>query len=142
AAGPAAPPARRRLRILLVEDERGVREFLSEALTELGHRVRVAVDGREGVAAIGEEPVDVVLTDLGLPGLRGDEVARAVAERRPGTPVLLLTGWGEQAQNEPQPPGVSRVLAKPITVDALAAALDAIEGGQQAKEPAARGGRP
>src|SRR5262249_41943759 len=80
----AQEPVRRKLHILVVEDERGVREFLSRALTGLGHRVRVAADGNEGVAAIREESVDVVLTDLGLPGLRGDEGARAVAERRPG----------------------------------------------------------
>jgi signal transduction histidine kinase/ActR/RegA family two-component response regulator len=126
-------PSRRQLRILVVEDERGVREFLSSALTGLGHRVRLACDGTEGVAAVGEDSFDVVLTDLGLPGVRGDEVARAVAERRPGTPVLLLTGWGLQMrEDQEQLPGVCRVLAKPITLSALAAAVDEAARGAHA----------
>jgi signal transduction histidine kinase len=108
------------LRVLVVEDEEPIRGFLSACLTGLGHRPRLTTDARTALAALAEEPFDVVLTDLGLPGRSGEEVARAAARCQPPPPVVLLTGWAEQLRAERiTVEGVRRVLGKPVTIDAL-----------------------
>src|SRR5262249_60070588 len=76
----------RSLRILIVEDEEHIRQFLAAGLTQLGHRPRVTAEAGEALAAFAEEAFDVVITDFGLPGVTGEEVARRVAERSPNTP--------------------------------------------------------
>jgi signal transduction histidine kinase len=118
---------RKALRVLVIEDEESIRRFLQTALTGLGHRAHVTSDGEAGLQAFQEEPFDVVLTDYGLPGMSGEEVARSVTRSKPETPVLLLTGWSSQLQAEEQPlEGVTRILGKPVTLQALATALDAV----------------
>ncbi|HXG11333.1 MAG TPA: ATP-binding protein [Gemmataceae bacterium] len=112
------------LRVLVIEDDDNVRDFLGYGLTALGHRPRLAADGREGLDAFSEERFDVVLTDLGLPGLSGEEIARRVAEQSPGTPVVVLTGWADQLRAEKGSlQGVAGVLGKPVALDALASTL-------------------
>src|SRR5262249_46287711 len=88
---PIPPATGKSLRILIVEDEESIRRFLVAGLVQLGHQPRVACDAHEGLAAFAEELFDVVLTDLGLPGVSGEELARQLAERSPQVPVVLLT---------------------------------------------------
>jgi signal transduction histidine kinase len=126
---PARPPAgpARSLRILVVEDEASIRGFLDNGLKHLGHRPRLTADAAEAIAALAEEPFDLVLTDLGLPGGSGEDVARAVVRQSPRTPVILLTGWSSQLQNdEQQVEGVAQILGKPVTLKALADALNTL----------------
>ena len=125
ASTPVAPAARRGLRILVVEDEASVRQFLDVGLKRMGHVPCLACGVEEGTRAMAQDSFDLVLTDLGLTDGSGEEVARRVAERSPGTPVLLLTGWAEQLRAEKRSiPGIARILSKPITLDTLASALD------------------
>lgn len=122
-------PPTRGLRVLVVEDEESVRQFLEIGLTRLGHRPRLACNVKEGTRALAEESFDVVLTDLGLPDASGEEMARRVAARSPGTPVLLLTGWADQLHAENRTiEGISRILSKPVPLDTLAAALASVAG--------------
>jgi signal transduction histidine kinase/CheY-like chemotaxis protein len=125
---PTPPPAERRsLRILVIEDEESIRRFLNTGLTQLGHRPQLREDAEQGLVAFTQEPFDVVLTDLGLPGASGEEVARTVSRAAPGTPVVLLTGWSDQLKDESQSlEGVTRILGKPITLKALDATLKAV----------------
>ena len=68
--------------------------------------------------------VDLVLTDLGLPGASGEDVARGALRLAPAMPVVLLTGWADQLQAQCESPeGVARVLGKPITLADLATTL-------------------
>jgi signal transduction histidine kinase/CheY-like chemotaxis protein len=116
----------RSLRILVIEDEESIRRFLASGLSQLGHRPHTVPNGEEGLAAIAEEPFDVVITDFGLPGLTGAAVAKSIAQCAPGTPVLLLTGWSDQLRDEADPfEGVTEILGKPITLRALAGSLAA-----------------
>jgi signal transduction histidine kinase/ActR/RegA family two-component response regulator len=109
------------LRILVVEDEESIRRFLEAALTQLGHRPRITADAPSGIKALESESFDLVLSDLGLPGVSGEEVARTVARRSPAVPVVLLTGWSDQLRNEAKPlEGVTCVLGKPVTIKTLA----------------------
>jgi signal transduction histidine kinase len=125
------PPAAvvRTLRVLVVEDEEGVRAFLAAALAAMGYRPRLTANGEEALRALGEEAFDLVLTDLGLPGVSGEGVARAVAQRSPTTPVVLLTGWGDQIAAETKPvDGVWRVLSKPVKLSVLTSTLREVCG--------------
>jgi DNA-binding response OmpR family regulator len=82
------------VRILVVEDELGLREGLCDLLTGDGHEVSAASDGAEGVARGLAEPFDLVVLDIMLPRIDGLEVCRRLRAARPGVPVLMLTARG------------------------------------------------
>lgn len=115
------------LRILVVEDEEAIRLFLAKALTQLGHSARTVADAQEGLAAFSEERFDLIITDLGLPGMSGEELAQTIARQSPATPVILLTGWSSQLKEEAQPlAGVTNILGKPITIGTLSSTIAAV----------------
>ena len=71
-----------------------------------------------------EEVVDVVITDRAMGGMSGDQVAAVVKKQRPGTPVILLTGFGDIMKSKQEmPDDVDLILGKPITPNDLAGAL-------------------
>ncbi|MEI7685854.1 MAG: ATP-binding protein [Planctomycetota bacterium] len=121
---PPAAPSSQGMRLLVIEDEGAVRSFLETALTTFGYRPRMAADGEEGLRFFNEEPFDLVMTDFSLPGINGEEVARTIFQRSPGTPVVLLTGdLGHLSTRiEPQQ-GITRVVGKPVKLSALATTL-------------------
>ena len=83
--------------ILIIDDEEEVRSMLVDMVASEGHDVLQAGSGREALALLeGGVAVDLVLTDLGMPGMTGWEVARAVRSRWPGLAVGLVTGWGDR----------------------------------------------
>jgi heavy metal response regulator len=79
------------LRILIVEDEKKVANFVKKGLQEEGYVVDVAFDGEAGLAMATEAPYDLVILDIYLPKLDGLAALRKLRERKVGTPVLLLT---------------------------------------------------
>jgi CheY-like chemotaxis protein len=103
-------------RVLLIEDDSWVQQVLGAMLREMGHRVTIAGGGVEGltlfeVAVRSGEPYDVVLTDLGMPGMTGSEVVRRLKASSPTTPVVVLTGWGREVK----PGEADAALGKPVT---------------------------
>jgi CheY-like chemotaxis protein len=113
------------LRILAVDDEPTVLEALADTLGEDGHRVLTAGGGREALTLLdGGERVDVVITDLGMPGMTGWELARALRTRQPDLPVGLISGWTSSADfSAEEASHVAFVIAKPYTLGALRTAL-------------------
>jgi CheY-like chemotaxis protein len=110
--------------ILVVEDERPVRETLVQGLAGHGHTVSAAHDMSEAVTLLGREAVDVVVTDLVLPGGSGLEIARTAKRTRPGTAVILVTGWPGRIDAETlKGHGVDAIVEKPVGLDALRAAV-------------------
>ncbi|MBI5127971.1 MAG: PAS domain-containing protein [Rhodopseudomonas palustris] len=84
--------------VLVVEDEAVVREVVVEMLRDQGYRVLEAVDGPSGLAIVqGDERIDLLLSDIGLPGLNGRELADRARLARPDIKVLLMTGYAESA---------------------------------------------
>ena len=77
--------------ILLIEDEDGIRTFVRRGLESAGHQVLMASDGIDGLAMAMADDVELVVLDLGLPGLSGEEVLRRLRQRRPALPVIVLT---------------------------------------------------
>jgi signal transduction histidine kinase/ActR/RegA family two-component response regulator len=112
------------LRLLVIDDDEGFRVSLYTALQREGHFVAVASSGEEGLRLFRISTFDVVLTDLGMPGLSGWDVAQAVKQARPRTPVILITGWGVTLTEEDRHrPEVDAILAKPVTAKAILQAL-------------------
>jgi CheY-like chemotaxis protein len=114
-AAPLAP-----LTLLVVDDEPLVRTTLATLLRTLRHTVLEAADGPGALALLGTETVDCVLTDLGMPDMNGWELARAVKMRHRGCPVILLTGWQDQAPGDEADRGwVDVVIGKPVRLETL-----------------------
>jgi PAS domain S-box-containing protein len=108
--------------ILLVEDDRAVRELASRALNRAGYRVLEAADAPAALS-LGADPAipfDLLVVDIGLPGMRGTRVAEAMVRTRPGLPVLYVSGHIEESadRNEVVQVGKS-FLPKPFTPTAL-----------------------
>ena len=108
--------------VLLVDDEDIGRQAAAERLRELGYRVLEAADGPAALHLLdGGVRVDMLVTDVGLPnGMNGRQVAEAVRERRPGIPLLFITGYA----GTDLPPG-SEVIDKPFKLDTLARRVQA-----------------
>jgi len=122
------PPVPRR--ILVVDDDPMVRNTTVSLLRAAGHLVTEAKSGAAGIAQLADGLVDLVLTDLGMPEVTGWDVARAVRSCMPRLPVILLTGWGEHGTGETPPAGlVDRILAKPVSLNDLLAAIDELTAG-------------
>jgi len=122
---PAAPePASEAVAILVLEDEEKIREMLVETLERSGHRVEAAADGLSGLARFQGGQFDVVVTDLSLPERSGLDVARAVKQMRPGTPVILITGWGHLLDPARlAESGVDLTLVKPFRMERVLAVV-------------------
>jgi CheY-like chemotaxis protein len=96
-----------------------VRTLLADLLRAAGHEVVEMSNGREALARLEDDPAfDLVLTDLGMPDLSGWDVARTLAAQDDGPPVILVTGWGIQLDDQTlAESGVSAVVAKPFTIE-------------------------
>jgi CheY-like chemotaxis protein len=111
-----------RHRILIVEDDHAVLAILSKAFEALGFEVAKAKDGLEGWRLVSGNHFDLVLTDLGLPGLDGLTLASRSKESWPGTPVVLMTG---DAPKVNQDSGcIDVVLIKPFKLADIVKILD------------------
>jgi CheY-like chemotaxis protein len=107
-------------RLLIIDDDPMVRQTVVSLLRAAGHSVVEADGGAAGLVRLAETPMDCVLTDLGMPEMTGWDVARAVRTLHPNLPIVLLTGWGEQAAGEADHHGlVDRVLGKPVRLEEL-----------------------
>jgi CheY-like chemotaxis protein len=107
--------------ILLVDDDEAVRETTAQTLQELGFKV-IQVGSGGGALEIlaSDRKIDLMLVDFAMPGMNGAEVARAATARRPGLPILFVTGYADLAAMT----GVGhRVIRKPFEEKELAAEL-------------------
>lgn len=115
--------------ILLVEDEAVLRELAAENLADAGFNVVEASDGTTGLDALQSDiPIDVLLSDIKLPGMNGYELAEAGKALRPELIVILMTGYAPLPLPQTLESVVYRILQKPFKLEALpdtvAAALD------------------
>ena len=120
-------------RILLVDDDPEVGEVLDLMLKQLGHRVTAVNTGGAAVNTFEMGEFDLVITDLGMPDMPGSDVARAVKDIRPGTPVLLITGWGVQLDRD-ELPEVDGVVAKPFSKDTLSQQMSGLLAPKKSKK--------
>jgi CheY-like chemotaxis protein len=123
----AAPKPRRRerLKVLLVDDDDGVREVCAAMLEDIGCEVTAAASGEESLKALAAQTFTIMLTDIAMPAMSGVELAQRVRELVPEMPILFASGYadlqafGEQLSEE-------TVVRKPYRLAELAARIEAM----------------
>ncbi len=130
APGVGAEQSTQQMRLLLIDDDNSVLEALADGLTALGHQVQCAKSGDVGLKLFDEAKAagrafTAVICDLGMPGLDGRDVAKAIKTRDSRCPVLLLTGWGKQIDSDSHAlVHVDKLLSKPPRLSAIIEALN------------------
>jgi CheY-like chemotaxis protein len=105
----------RKARILVIDDEEFIRSVLSRTLSQVNHQVTLAENGEKGIQLFKEGKFDMVLTDLGMPGISGWEVCRMIKKISPHTPVGMITGWGmEMSRSKMEEYGLDFFISKPF----------------------------
>ena len=108
------------LRILVVDDEDYVRELLADILEREGCEVALASEAREALRLFELGGYDAVFTDVGLPGMSGWELARAVRERDEDVALAVITGWGDTVSSEEQTEAQADwIVPKPFSVERI-----------------------
>jgi DNA-binding response OmpR family regulator len=112
--------------VLVVDDDDGVREMVTTVLERAGMRVVAADDGATALERFRERPAefDIVLLDLTMPGVGGDEVLPQLREARPQLPVIIVSGWSTAAHDGRLAElGADEVVTKPFRPSELVATL-------------------
>jgi CheY-like chemotaxis protein len=130
---PTTPP-----RVLVVDDDASVREFVSRLVREAGYRTASACNGPDAIAVADKSgPFDLLLTDLMMPHMNGDELARRLRQREPALKVLYLTGYADRLFSDKRELWVDEAfLEKPCTADGLREAIALLMTGHLAAEKA------
>lgn len=115
--------------ILVVDDQPEIRDLMVHVLTHAGFDVNTADDGRDASLSIGQRVVDLVLTDINMPGRNGLELIAELKVRRPELPVIAMSGGGGKLSREDllkaaRHVGAVAILHKPFTMAQLLASVD------------------
>ena len=124
------------MRILLIDDEAELREFLKEVLVEKGYEVTEAGDGREARKIFqGSQPFDVIISDIRMPFISGVELLHLVKRNKP-TIFILMTGFADREDTKTAySVGADDFLQKPFSTEALIASIDKCLAAKKAKKP-------
>ncbi len=105
--------------ILIVDDEEIIREFLSEVLNE-DYDISVACDGDEAIEKLGKDKYDLVITDLKMPRVSGEEVVKYAREQNPDYRVVIISGYSSlYAVSQSVNSGACAFLSKPFSISEL-----------------------
>ena len=120
-------------RILVVDDEPSVREFVERALHHFGYEVIAASDGNSALEILAKEPAfDVVLTDIVMPDLDGVSLALKIARDFPNTKIMMMSGYVQQRQRAYNLEKlVEDVLSKPFSIEDLCERVDKVVKGER-----------
>jgi CheY-like chemotaxis protein len=108
--------------ILVVDDEKLIIELESRMLTRLGYHVTTCRNGSEALTVFKEKPedFDLVITDLNMPNMTGDQLARRIISIRPDTPIIICTGFSEiMSHDDSKAIGVKEFVMKPVTTSEM-----------------------
>ncbi|MBN1106956.1 MAG: response regulator [Deltaproteobacteria bacterium] len=105
--------------ILVIEDDPDVLAMLVKNLSHAGYDVIEAVDGLEGLKKVGAGRYDLVITDIVMPFVSGVGVVSALKQKRPGVPVIAITGYGKEPETAAMEKNADLVLAKPVKISFL-----------------------
>jgi signal transduction histidine kinase/CheY-like chemotaxis protein len=117
-------------RILVIDDDAGVRRFIAECLEMLGYRVSQAASGQDGLASLAADMPDLLIVDYAMPGMNGVEVVQIARARAPNLPIILATGYADMEAVD-KVIGRGGLLRKPFRINDLqAAVVDALKSKQ------------
>jgi CheY-like chemotaxis protein len=116
-------------KVLVVDDDPVVAKSFNRVLSEKGYVVITAENAAQALDRLREEEVDLVYTDIRMPGMDGLELAEQMKARRPWTPVVIVTGYGTQANEQrAKAVGVSAFLSKPLSPEMIEQSAEALLG--------------
>src|SRR5207245_2000470 len=111
--------------LLIVEDQEEMSHFLQEELREAGYEVIVTATGLEALDHLATTAIDVIITDLMMPGMKGDELLAQVRSRQPEIPVVIITAFGSiESAVEAMKAGAHHYVAKPFRIEQLLATIE------------------
>ena len=111
-------------RILVVDDEPFICDAVKMMLSFDGHSVQTATNGVDALSLFDREKFDLVITDLTMPLMRGDELAEAIKARDPKLPVVMITAYAETIAGSGRAPGsVDFIISKPFLLEHLREAI-------------------
>jgi putative nucleotidyltransferase with HDIG domain len=114
---PSVPPRRR---VLIVDDDHLVRDALRFALEDAGYDVWAVAHGADALAVLESQAVDIVLSDIFMPGMNGFELLKQIRHRRPDVPVILVTGFGNiEMARQALKEGATDFITKPYNVSEI-----------------------
>ncbi len=117
-------PVNHVLNVLVVDDQEIICELIAAHLSADGHQTVTVTDAAEALARFEAGSFDLVITDQSMPGISGEQLAKKIKERSPGTHIIMLTGFGEDVLADGKAPEcISRVLSKPVSSDDLRRAI-------------------
>jgi len=115
------------MRVLIIEDDKAVADYVRTGLAELGHTVDVAHDGRDGLFMASSEPFDAIIVDMMLPTVDGLTILNALRASKIGTPMLVLSAKSKvQDRVQGLRAGADDYLVKPFAFEELLARLEVI----------------
>ena len=115
-------------RVLVIDDDEMTRTLVIRTLVGEGHEIEEAVDGQDGLRLFGENPHDLVLTDINMPGLDGHDVIEAIRMLHPDVPIIAISGGGavgrEQLLLKASALGADQIILKPFEFTQLVSAVE------------------
>jgi CheY-like chemotaxis protein len=131
----STPPPLAPKRLLVVDDEPGVCDAVKLLLEFDGHHVETARSAKEALALFEVRKFDVVITDLMMPQMNGDELAKRIKALDPRQPVVMITARMELLESKPAA-GIDCLVSKPFLLAQLREALAKVTAGDQQNPPA------
>ncbi len=117
----------KKLKVLAIDDQRMILDLLSSMFTNLGHSTEIADTGQAGIEKFNQDAFDLVITDLGLLDISGFEVSQRIKEINPEVPIVMITGWGANFDQEQlKKAGVDYILAKPFKLEQLTEVVERV----------------
>ncbi|MDD3899050.1 MAG: response regulator [Syntrophomonadaceae bacterium] len=114
-----------RNKILIVDDQKGVRRLLEELFKKEGWDVRIAGDGLDAIDKVEEMVPDLILMDVKMPNMNGLEATQEIMLRNPGIPIIMMTAYGEiEVVKQALDAGVKRCISKPFDIVMLRDMVD------------------
>ncbi len=105
-------------KVLVVDDETGVRDLVVSILSNRGHRCRGAANAEEALHVLGQNGFDAVISDIVMPGMDGIALTKELLRRHPGLPIMLITGYAEIFSAEAAlSAGAQEIIRKPFSID-------------------------
>ena len=112
-------------RILVADDEQGIRELLELELGLQGYAIETVTNGQEAIDKIKKEKFDLVLCDIKMPKATGIQVLKEARKYNPDMRVIMMTGYGEEANyNDSMRFGASGFISKPFHIDEVVASVE------------------